>query len=110
MNNWSVLLCLLFWGIATDELNYSNILTYISCVRGNKVTGSLNRKPMHCHFSKCLTEHGLLSVSFTRTSPRQSRAFSVVGPSTWYGLPLTLRSLPRTLSRAFLSQLKMVLF
>ena len=34
----------------------------------------------------------------------------MVSPSIWNGLPLTLCSLPRTLSQAFLSQLKMVLF
>ena len=55
-------------------------------------------------------EHGLLSVPFARTSTKQNRAFSVVGPSTWNGLPLVLRSLPRTPSQTFLSQLKMVLF
>jgi hypothetical protein len=55
-------------------------------------------------------EQGLLSVPFARTSTRQSRAFSVIGPSTWNGLPLALRSLPRTPSQSFLSQLKMVLF
>src|SRR5688572_32989056 len=53
-------------------------------------------------------EHGLLSVPFARTSTSQRRAFSVVGPSTWNGLPLTLLSLPGTPSQAFLSQLKMV--
>jgi len=39
------------------------------------------------------------------------RAFAaVVGPSIWNGLPLSMRSLPRTLSQTFLSQLKAVLF
>src|SRR6218665_1912399 len=37
-------------------------------------------------------------------------AFAVVGPSIWNDLPLSIRSLPRTLSQTFLSQLKAVLF
>ena len=40
----------------------------------------------------------------------QKRAFAVAGPSIWNGLPLSIRSLPRTFSQAFLSQLKVVLF
>ena len=49
-------------------------------------------------------------VPFARTSARQKRAFAVVGPSIWNGLPFSIRSLPRTLSQTFLSQLKAVLF
>ena len=44
-------------------------------------------------------DQGLLRVPFPRTSTRQKRAFAVVGPSIWIGLPLSIRSLPRTLSR-----------
>jgi len=46
------------------------------------------------------------------TSTMQSRAFSVVGPLVWNGLPLALRSLPRprVLSQKFLQQLKTTLF
>src|SRR6218665_4125510 len=50
------------------------------------------------------------SVQFARTSTRQKRAFAVVGPSIWNGLPLSICSLPKTLSQTFLSQLKAVLF
>src|SRR6218665_2304754 len=49
---------------------------------------------------------GLLHVPFARTSDRQKRAFAVVGPSIWNGLPLSISSLPRTLSHTFLSQLR----
>ena len=49
-------------------------------------------------------------MPFARTSARQKRAFAVSGPSIWNGLPLSIRSLPRTLSQTFLSQLKAVLF
>src|SRR6218665_972781 len=55
-------------------------------------------------------DRGLLRVPFARTSTRQKRAFAVAGPSIWNGLPLSIRSLPRTLSQTFLSQLKAVLF
>src|SRR3984885_16388110 len=43
------------------------------------------------------SEQGLLQVPFARTSIRQNRAFSVLGPSTWNGLPLELRLLPRSI-------------
>ena len=39
-----------------------------------------------------------------------ARLIAVVGPSIWNGLHLSIRSLPRTLSQTFLSQLKAVLF
>src|SRR6218665_2481780 len=55
-------------------------------------------------------DQGLLRVPFARTSTRQKRAFAVVGPSFWNGLLLSIRSLPRTLSQTFISQLKAVLF
>src|SRR6218665_813753 len=53
---------------------------------------------------------GFLRVLFAGTSTRQKRAFAVAGPSIWNSLPLSIRSLPRTLSQTFLSQLKAVLF
>src|SRR6218665_1771457 len=55
-------------------------------------------------------EQGLLHVPFARTSTMQSRAFSVVGPLVWNGLPLALRSIPRVFSQKFLQQLKTTLF
>src|SRR6218665_1341739 len=55
-------------------------------------------------------EQGLLHVPFARTSTMQNRAFSVVGPLVWNGLPLALRSLPRVFSQKFLQQLKTTLF
>jgi len=55
-------------------------------------------------------DQGLLRVPFARNSTRQKRAFAVAGPSIWNDLPLSIRSLPRTLSQTFLSQLKAVLF
>src|SRR6218665_3647678 len=46
-------------------------------------------------------EQELLFVPFARTSTTQARAFSVVGPSVWNGLPLAQRLLPRILSDTF---------
>src|SRR6218665_884085 len=54
-------------------------------------------------------EQALLHVPFARPSIMQSRAFSVVGPLVWKGLPLALRSLPRVFSQKFLQQLKTTL-
>src|SRR6218665_3358244 len=56
------------------------------------------------------SQQGLLQVPFARTSAKQSRAFTVVGPSIWNGLPSKLRIFPRALSPAFVSQLKTALF
>jgi len=52
----------------------------------------------------------VLSVPFARTATMQRRAFSVVGPVVWNGLPLELRLLPRTVSDTFHNRLKTVLF
>src|SRR6218665_2376327 len=56
------------------------------------------------------SQQGLLLVPFARTSTKQIRAFSVVGPSTWNGLPPELRIFNRTTSPAFFSHLKTALF
>src|SRR6218665_3161392 len=42
------------------------------------------------------SSEGLLRVHFALSSFRQNRAFSVVGPLTWNGIPLELRLFPRT--------------
>ena len=55
-------------------------------------------------------EQGFLHVPFARTIAMQNRAFSVVGPLVWNGLPFALRSLPRVSSQKFLEQLKTTLF
>jgi len=41
---------------------------------------------------------------------RQRRAFSVAGPATWNGLPVTLRQIAVDHSISFLSALKTVMF
>src|SRR6218665_2107523 len=45
-----------------------------------------------------------------RTDNRTPRAFSVVGPSVWNGLPLALRLFPRVHSDTFYSDLKTAIF
>jgi len=55
-------------------------------------------------------DQGLLRVPFARISTRQKRSFAVAGPSIWNDLPLSIGSLPRTLSQTLLSQLKAVPF
>src|SRR6218665_1759520 len=51
-----------------------------------------------------------LIVPRSRTATRQRRAFSVAGPATWNGLPVTLRQIPVHHSISFLSALKTVMF
>src|SRR6218665_2422003 len=69
--------------------------------------------PLHSAISSRslrLSQQGLLLVPFARTSAKQSRAFSVMGPSIWNGLTSQLRIFPRALSPAFFSQPKTALF
>src|SRR6218665_993765 len=58
--------------------------------------------------SLCSSQQGLLLVPFACTSTKQSRAFSIVGPSIWNGLPSHLRTLPRALSPAFFLTLRLL--
>src|SRR6218665_2889229 len=53
---------------------------------------------------------GNFLVPRARTANRQKRAFSIVGPSVWNGLPSELRSLPRDRSSSFYKLLKTLLF
>ena len=38
--------------------------------------------------------YGDLMIPFARSAAMQNRSFAVVGPTTWNGLSLTIRSLP----------------
>src|SRR6218665_1354515 len=58
--------------------------------------------------SLCSSQQGLLLVPFACTSTKQIRAFSVVGPSTWNGLPSELRIFNRTTSPAFFLTLRLL--
>src|SRR6218665_16760 len=60
--------------------------------------------------SACSSRRSLRSASKwdfvvprARTATRHKRAFSIVGPSVWDGLPSDLRSLPRDLSSSFIN-------
>src|SRR6218665_3245559 len=56
------------------------------------------------------TKCSFLIVPFAHTTTKQNHAFSVVGPSLWYGLSLALRLYPRILSNSFYAHLKTFLF
>src|SRR6218665_2621646 len=56
----------------------------------------------------CSSQQGLLLVPFGRTSAKQSRAFSVVGPSIWNGLPSQLRIFTRALQPALFLKLRVL--
>src|SRR6218665_1254353 len=53
---------------------------------------------------------GNLVVPFTRSATMQTCSFSVVGPTTWNGLPIDLRHLPNGTCSQFHRHLKTVLF
>src|SRR6218665_915781 len=59
-------------------------------------------------FLSLVLNRGLLLVPFARTSTKQSRTFSVVGPSIWNGLPSQLRTLPRALAPAVFLTLRLL--
>src|SRR6218665_637277 len=54
------------------------------------------------------SQQGLLLVPFARTSTKEMGALSVVGPSTWNGLPPELRIFNRTTSPAFFLTLRLL--
>src|SRR6218665_2946022 len=54
--------------------------------------------------------HGNLVVPFARSATMHTRSFSVVGPTTWNGLPIDLRHLPNGACSQFHHLLKTVLF
>ena len=53
---------------------------------------------------------GQLLVPRAKTATRQRPAFSIVGPSTWNGLPLEIRILPKNNESAFCRLLKTDLY
>src|SRR6218665_3655495 len=80
------------------------LFTFVSSVRTTVLHSAMSSRSLRS------SQQGLLLVPFARTFAKQSRAFSVVGPSIWNGLPSQLRIFPRALSPAFFSQLKTALF
>ena len=53
---------------------------------------------------------GIFLIPRALIATRQKRAFSIVGPSVWNGIPTELRSLPRDLSSSVYKLLKTILF
>ena len=53
---------------------------------------------------------GQLLAPRAKTTTRQRRAFSIVGTSTWNGLPLEIRLLPKNNESAFCRLLKTDLY
>src|SRR6218665_1513890 len=51
---------------------------------------------------------GQLLVPRAKTATRQRPAFSIVGPSTWNGLPLEIRILPKNNESAFAGCLRLI--
>src|SRR6218665_870975 len=51
---------------------------------------------------------GKLLVPRAKTATRQRRAFSIVGPSTWNGLPLEIRILPKIMKVRFAGCLRLI--
>src|SRR6218665_2818740 len=95
------------------------ILYRISCIVWHCVLGNAPSYLLELFTltSACFGRRSLRSASKgdflvprARNVTRQKRAFSIVGPSVWNGLPSELRSLPRDLSSSFFKLIKILLF
>src|SRR6218665_1349675 len=111
---YKYMLDVLRWLPAEQRISYRIASIVWRCLLG---LAPLYLRELCCHVHCAMSsrslrssQQGLLLVPFASTSAKQSRAFSVVGPSIWNGLPSQLRTLPRALSPAFFSQLKTALF
>src|SRR6218665_820038 len=108
------MLDVLHWLPAEQRISYRIASLVWSCLVG---LAPIYRRELCCPplsamslRSLCSSQQGLLLVPFARTSTKQIRAFSMVVPSTWNGLPYELRISNRTTSPAFFSHLKTALF
>ena len=52
--------------------------------------------------------HAFLCNVISKTATRQRRAFSIVGPYTWNGLPLEIRILPKNNESVFAGCLRLI--
>src|SRR6218665_3491260 len=101
------------WLPAEQRISYRTASMVWRCLLG---LAPLYLRELCCPLHTAMSSRSLRSsqqgflVPFARTSTKQSRAFSVVGPSIWNGLLSRLRIFPRALSPAFFSQLKTALF
>src|SRR6218665_241191 len=108
------ILDVLHWLPAEHRISYRIVSMVWRCLLG---LAPLYLRELCCPLLRAMSsrslrssQQGLLLIPFARTSTKQSRAFSVVGPSTWNGLPSQLRIFPRALSLAFFSHIKTALF
>src|SRR6218665_175801 len=97
----------------SSNVSLPSSLIIFHCVLGNAPSYLLE---LFILTSACSGRRSLRSASkgnfvgpHARTATRQKRAFSIVGPSVWNGLPTDLRSLPRDLSSSFHKLLKTLL-
>src|SRR6218665_3418729 len=86
--------------------------------RLDQYPGSVKKEDLELFINRARQVHrrnadmgrGYIAAIMVASSAMQNRAFSVVGPLLWNGLPLDLRSLPKVSSQKFLQQLKTTLF
>src|SRR6218665_2767933 len=104
----------LHWLPVQQRIHYMISSIVWHCVLGNAPSYLLK---LFILTSACSGRRSLRSASkgdflvpSARTATRQKRAFSIVGPSVWNGLPSALRSLPRDLSSSFYKLLKTLLY
>ena len=104
----------LHWLPVQQRIHYRISSIVWHCVLGNALSCLLE---IFILTSACSGRRSLRSASkvdflvlHARTATRQKRAFSIVGPSVWNGLPSELRSLPRDLSSSFYKLHKTLLF
>ena len=104
----------LHWLPASQRISYRIAALVWRCLLGSApsylsdlcqpVSGILARRSLRSSAA------GELLVPRSRTSLRQHRAFSTVGPTIWNGLPLALRLAPRLNFFVFYKSLKSHLF
>src|SRR6218665_3904646 len=104
----------LHWLPVQQRIHYRISSIVWHCVIGNAPSYLLE---LFILTSSCSGRRSLRSASkvdflvlHARTATRQKRAFSIVGPSVWNGLPSEICSLPRDLSSSFYKLLKTLLF
>src|SRR6218665_788333 len=108
------MLDVLHWLPVQQRIHYRISSIIWHCVLGNAPSYLLE---LFILTSACSGRRSLRSASKVDflvlrpcTATRQERAFSIVGPSLWIGLPSDLLSLPRVLSRSFYKLLKTLFF
>src|SRR6218665_3959167 len=95
MTTFVMMLDVLHWLPAEQRISYRIASLVSGCLFGLAPVylRELCCPPLSAMSSRSFrsTQQGLLLVPFARTAANQIRAFSVVGPSTWNGLPSELR-------------------